>query len=206
MKTIEILCQQASLNLGQTYSLHVRFPPQEIMVGPKYQAKIPPLGSYIYQQERGIGLEIVESWYTGWDLHHWCTLGCAAFVQLTVTRTSYCGRLRFCRCRRWRTSWSMHRDLLARGGQQAHAHTGPWSEITNRWRENDIDIWDMEEWVQQPRCLDVTGHMCCEGSRCSTFGLFFSIILFASRSPGTVWTGEMQLQCRGGAETTSLQC
>lgn len=27
------------------------------MVGPKYQAKIPPLGSYIYQQDRGIGLE-----------------------------------------------------------------------------------------------------------------------------------------------------
>lgn len=27
------------------------------MVGPKYQAKIPPLGSYIYQQERGTGLE-----------------------------------------------------------------------------------------------------------------------------------------------------
>lgn len=27
------------------------------MVGPKYQAKIPPLGSYIYQQERGSRLE-----------------------------------------------------------------------------------------------------------------------------------------------------
>lgn len=109
-----------------------------------------------------------QSWHKGETLYHWCVLGCALFVQLTVMRTSYCGRLQFCPCRRWRTSWSMHRDLMARGGQQEHGHMGPWSEITNRWCE-------MEDWVEQPSWLDVPGHMC--QIRVFFFCLFFSIWL-----------------------------
>lgn len=101
------------------------------MVGSMYQAKIPPVGSYIYQ-DRGrrpnkrSNVAGVEG-----RCHMSDEVGdLSLLLQPTAVRTSYCGDPVFCRCKKWKSSCCMRRDLVARRGQQAHR--GTLSETMNR--------------------------------------------------------------------------
>lgn len=184
------------------------------MVGPKYQAKIPPLGSYMYQQERGSRLE--RHW--GHSVNTGMRLVSHLRTRLCCVSPAYSNEDQLL----WTPAFlpvQEVEDFLIyaqrphgqRGapGAQAHGAMVPDNEqVMWEWylhmRYGAMSSAARLTWSNRSRCVGKRAGVFF--SSCSTFDSLFLIVLFVSWSTGTVWTGEMQLQCRGGAETTPLQC
>ena len=76
-----------------------------------------------------------------------CPFLCISFLcrsvslQPTALRTSCCGGLVFCQCRKWRSSCWILRDHEARRGQHAHWCKGALSETMNRYSNLTLHPW-----------------------------------------------------------------